>query len=74
MNIIVKKGSAIFELLSTANNSLLIWGETLLVINKILDSLDGITRLNVGGDCLSSQGLDINFHTWCLSIPESFLS
>ena len=60
---VIGKGSTVFQLLSGKDESLLIRGNTLLVLNLALDIVDRVGRLNLEGDGLSSQGLDEDLHT-----------
>ena len=63
LNVVVTQGTTILELLSSKDQTLLIGGNTLLVLDLGLDVVNGIRRLNVEGDGLSSQGLDKDLHT-----------
>jgi hypothetical protein len=60
---VIGKGSTVFQLLSGENESLLIRGNTLLVLDLALDIIDGIGGLDFEGNGLSSQGLDKDLHT-----------
>ena len=60
---VIGKGSTVLQLLSGENESLLIRGDTLLVLNLALDIVDRVRRLDLEGDGLSSQGLDEDLHT-----------
>jgi len=62
LDVVVRKGSSILELLSGEDESLLIWWDTLLVLDLSLDVLDSISWLNIEGDGLSCKGLDENLH------------
>ena len=53
---------SILELLSSEDQSLLIWRNALLVLDLCLDIFDGVRRLNLQGDGLASQGLDEDLH------------
>jgi len=63
LNIVVRKGSAVFELLSGEDESLLIRGDTFLVLDLGLDVFNGVRRLNIESDSLASKGLDEDLHT-----------
>ena len=63
LDIVVREGSAVLELLSSEDKSLLIWWDSLLVLDLGLNILDGVSWLNVKGDGLTSQGLDEDLHT-----------
>jgi len=63
LNVVVRKRSSVFQLLSSEDKSLLIGGDTFLVLNLSLDGLNVVTGFNVQSDCLSGQGLDEDLHT-----------
>jgi hypothetical protein len=63
LNVVVRKGSAIFKLLSSEDESLLIGWDTFLVLDLCLDVLNGVRWLNIEGDGLTSEGLDEDLHT-----------
>jgi hypothetical protein len=52
---VVRKGSAILELLSGKDKSLLVGRDTLLVLDLGLDVVDSVGRLDLKGDRLSGQ-------------------
>ena len=62
LDVVVGKGAAIFELLSSEDETLLIWGNALLVLNLLLDLLDRVGTFNFEGDGLSGEGLDEDLH------------
>jgi len=70
LDVVVLKGSSVFELLSCEDESLLIWGNTFLVLDLSLDSLNGVGLLNLKGDGLSGEGLDEDLHTTSESQDE----
>ena len=70
LDVVVGEGSTVFELLSSEDESLLIWGNTLLVLDLGLDIFDGVCGLNIKGDGLTSQGLDEDLHTTSESQDE----
>merc|ERR1719464_2050847 len=63
LDVVVRQSSSIFQLLSSKDQSLLIWRNTFLVLDLCLDILNGITRLHLQSDGLASQGLDKDLHT-----------
>merc|ERR1711977_762259 len=63
LDVIVREGSAVFELLTSEDESLLIRGDTFLVLDLGLDVFDGIRGFDVKSDGLASQGLDEDLHT-----------
>ena len=62
LDVVVGESSAVFELLSSEDESLLIWRNTFLVLDLGLDILDGVSWLDVQGDGLSGKGLDEDLH------------
>jgi uncharacterized membrane protein len=70
LDVVVRKGSAILKLLSGEDESLLIWGDSFLVLDLCLDVLDGVCWLNIKGDGLSCQGFDEDLHTTSESEDE----
>ena len=63
LDVVVRKGTAILELLASEDETLLVWRDTLLVLNPSLHGLDGVRRLNLECDSLAGQGLDEDLHT-----------
>lgn len=63
LDVVVGKSSAVFELLSSKDQALLIRRNALLVLNLRLDVVDGIGRLDLKGDGLASEGLD-DYENW----------
>merc|ERR1719232_1978601 len=63
LDVVIRKSSSILQLLSSKDQPLLIWGNSLLVLDLGLDILNGVRRFNLKGDGLASQGLDEDLHT-----------
>ena len=63
LDVVVAEGTTILELLASKDKTLLVWRDTLLVLDLSLDVLDGVTGLDLEGDGLSSQGFDEDLHT-----------
>ena len=63
LNVVVRKGSAVLELLTSEDESLLIWWDALLVLDLGLDVLNGVSWLDIESDGLTSEGLDEDLHT-----------
>jgi len=63
LDVVVREGSAVLELLASEDESLLIRGDTLLILDLGLDVLNGVSGLNIKSDGLTSQGLDEDLHT-----------
>jgi len=62
LDVVVGESPAIFQLLSSEDQSLLLRRDAFLVLDLGLDVGDGIVRLDVEGDGLSRQGLDEDLH------------
>jgi len=62
LDVVVREGAAILELLPGEDETLLIGGDALLVLNLRLDVVDGVRRLDIKGDGLAGEGLDENLH------------
>merc|ERR1712121_632407 len=63
LDVIVREGSSIFKLLSGKDQSLLVWGDSFLILDLGLDVLNGIRGFNLKGDGLASQCLNEDLHT-----------
>merc|ERR1711878_168329 len=63
LNVVVRKGPAILQLLSSKDQPLLVWGDALLVLDLGLDILNRVRRLHLQGDGLPGQCLDEDLHT-----------
>jgi hypothetical protein len=63
LDVVVRKSSAVFELLACEDKSLLIWWDSFLVLDLSLDVLDRVRGLDVEGDGLTGEGLDEDLHT-----------
>jgi len=62
LDVVVAQGAAILELLTSEDQSLLVRGNALLVLDLGLDVVDGVGRLHLKGDRLPREGLDENLH------------
>jgi len=63
LDVVVLKGSAILELLSSEDESLLVWGDSFLVLDLGLHSFDGVGLLNLKGNSLAGKGLHEDLHS-----------
>ena len=70
LDVVILEGSAILELLSGEDESLLIWGNSFLILNLGLDGFDRVGLLNFEGDGLTGEGLDKDLHTTTESEDE----
>ena len=62
LDVVVRESAAILELLASEDETLLIGGDALLVLDLGLDVVNGVGGLDVEGDGLARQGLDENLH------------
>ena len=58
LDVVVGEGAAIFKLLASEDQALLVGWNALLVLDLGLDIVDGIGRLHLKGDSLAREGLD----------------
>jgi hypothetical protein len=63
LDIVVRKSSSIFKLLSSEDKSLLVWWDSFFILDLGLDVFDGVCWLNIKGDGLTSEGLDEDLHS-----------
>merc|ERR1712152_20196 len=63
LDVVVREGSSILKLLASKDQPLLVWGNSLLVLDLGLDILNGVRGLNLQGDGLASEGLYKDLHT-----------
>merc|ERR1712012_1037402 len=63
LDVVVGEGSSIFQLLSSKDQPLLVWGNSFLILDLSLDILDGVRWFNLEGDGLASESLDKDLHT-----------
>ena len=57
LDVVVGEGAAILELLAGENQALLVGRDALLVLNLLLDIVDGVRGLDLEGDGLAREGL-----------------
>ena len=62
LDVVVGQGTAVFQLLTSKDQSLLVRRNTFLVLDLRLHVVDGVRRLHLQGDGLAGQGLDENLH------------
>merc|ERR1712139_652070 len=63
LDVVIGKGSSIFELFTGKDESLLIRWDTFFVLDLGFDVLNGVRWLNIKGDGLSSEGLHEDLHS-----------
>ena len=62
LDVVVREGAAVLELLAGEDETLLIGGDALLVLDLGLDVVNGVRGLDIEGDGLAGQGLDEDLH------------
>ena len=70
LDVVVSKGSSVLKLLSSEDESLLVGGDSLLVLDLGLHVFDCVSGFDIKSDGLSSQGLDEDLHTTSESEDE----
>ena len=60
LDVVVRQSAAVLELLSSKDETLLIRGDTFLILDLGLYVIDGITGFDIEGDSLSREGFDEN--------------
>merc|ERR1712121_36359 len=63
LDVVVGQSSAILQLLASKDQALLVWGNSLRVLDRSLDILNGIAGLNLQGDGLPCESLDKDLHS-----------
>ena len=63
LDVVVAEGSAVFKLLSSEDESLLIGGNSFLILDLGFHVFNSVRRFNIEGDGLSGKGLDENLHS-----------
>ena len=62
LDVVVRKASSVFELLSGENQSLLVWGDSFFVLDFAFDGFNVVWWFNIEGDCLSCKSFDEDLH------------
>merc|ERR1719352_266144 len=65
-DVVIAERPAVLELLASKDQALLVRGNSLLVLDLLLHTLNGIRRLHIKGDGLARERLDEDLH---LSVP-----
>ena len=63
LDVVVAEGAAIFKLLASEDQTLLIGRDALLVLDLSLDIIDSVRRLDLESDSFARKGLDENLHS-----------
>ena len=65
LNVVVREGTAVLELLAREDETLLVRGNALLILDLRLDIIDRIRGLDLERDGLARQSLDEDLHGDC---------
>ena len=60
LDVVVREGAAILQLFSGKDQSLLIWGNSLLVLDLSFNIINGVGGFSLDSDGFASQSLDKN--------------
>ena len=63
LDVVIAESTAIFQLLTSEDQTLLIWGNAFLILDLSLHVFDGVRWLNLECDGLAGEGLDEDLHT-----------
>ena len=70
LDVVVSEGVAVLQLLARKDQTLLVRGDALLVLDLGLHSVDAVGGVNLEGDGLASEGLHENLHGVVLLVWE----
>ena len=62
LNVVIGEGTSVFKLFSGENETLLVWGDALLVLDLGFHVVDRVGAFNFEGDGFTGQGLDKDLH------------
>ena len=62
LDVVVRQGAAILQLLAGKDQTLLVWGDALLILDLRLHVVNGVRGLHLQGDGLAGEGLDEDLH------------
>merc|ERR1712142_285239 len=63
LDVVVAQGATVFQLLTSEDKTLLIWGNSLFILDLGLHVVNRVAWLDLQCDGLASQGLDKDLHT-----------
>merc|ERR1712121_37642 len=63
LDVVVGESTSIFQLFSSEDQSLLVWGNSFLVLDLCFYIFNGVRWFNLQSDCLAGEGLDKDLHT-----------
>lgn len=62
LNVVVTQRAAVFQLLSSEDQTLLVWRNSFFILDFGFDIFDGVRRLDLEGDRLAREGLHEDLH------------
>ena len=62
LDVVIRKGPAILKLLTGKDQPLLVWRDSLFVLDLSLDIVDGVRGFNLKGDGLASESFNKDLH------------
>ena len=71
LDVVVGEGTAIFELLSCENQTLLIWGDSFLLLDLSLDNINAVRGLDLEGNGFTRKGFDENLHDFYQQLSKN---
>merc|ERR1712114_56985 len=63
LDVVVRESSPVLQLLPSKDETLLVWGNTFLVLDFSLNILDRVAGFDLQGDGLPGEGLDKDLHS-----------
>ena len=66
LDVVVGEGATILQLLSSEDKTLLVRGNSFLILDLLLHGLNGVRGFDLEGDGLSGEGLHKDLHGSCL--------
>jgi hypothetical protein len=74
LDVVVRKGSSIFQLLSSKNESLLIRWDTFFVLDLGLHVLNGVCWLNIKSDGFTRERFHENLHIYLSNNDNNYIN
>ena len=62
LDVVIAEGTAVFELLASKDEALLIGRDALLILDLGLDVVNGVRRFDLKGDGLAGQSFNKDLH------------
>ena len=64
LDVVVRESSSVFKLLSSEDETLLVWWNTFLILDLSLDILNCVCWLDFKGYGFTGEGFDEDLHVW----------